>query len=101
MTPQPDANAPTPAQIKDAVAHVGRTAAETIAGVPDAVLTADASATQQGAVAVLRVLLTGTDQIIRALTTADDARIREAVDAVAAQPVLGDLVRHQGPADGA
>ena len=102
MTHQPDPqHAPTPAQIRDAVAHVGRKAAETVAEVPDAVLAADASATRRDAVAVLRVLLTGTDQLLQALTTADDGRIRAAVDALAAQPVLREPAGRPHPADGA
>jgi hypothetical protein len=92
MTSQPDPHAPTPAQIKDAVRHVSRKAADTIGDVPDAVLAPDASPAQRKAVAVLRVLLTGSDQIIHALATADDAQIRAAVDALATNALLHDLI---------
>lgn len=100
MSDQHGDTTPTPAQIKAAVAHVGRAAADKVGDVPDAALGPDASDSQRIAVNLLRVLLTGADRIVGALAAGEENDLDFAVTAVAADPLLRDLVANRPGAAG-
>lgn len=95
MSDQHGGSAPTPEQIKAAVAHVGRTTADKVGDVPDAALGPDASDSQRIAVNLLRVLLTGADHLVAALAGGEEDDLDFAVSAVAADPLLRDLVANR------
>jgi hypothetical protein len=86
---------PAPPEIKAAVAAVGERIAQRVADVPDDAVDRHATDTQQTAVALLRVLLTGADSLVTALASGDDDAVDLAVSAVAADPLLRDLAAHR------